>query len=152
MFPSYRMVTASHIDPKISSRKNSKKFERKPKAKAVPTYGLAKSERDCEQENVFLVRVTSQNPKLKKVTETLSGKSAVPSLSIHIYTSKSILSIVCELQGSLPVWESFQVRGKKQRKTENILKSEEGLSRSHTLLWWTSACLSFRLHLLFNKP
>lgn len=58
----------------------------------------------------------------------------MPSLSIHIYTSKSILSIVCELQGSLPARESFQIREKKQRKTENILKSEEGLSRSHTFL------------------
>lgn len=116
MFISYRMVTASHTDPTVSSRKNSKKFERKPKAKAVPTYGLAKSERDCEQENVFLVRVTSQNPKLKKITETLSGKSAVPSLSIYIYTSKSILSIVCELQGSLPAWESVQIREKRKEK------------------------------------
>lgn len=66
MFTSYRVATASHTDPTVSSRKKSKKFERKPKGKALPTYGLAKSERDCEQENVFLVRVTSQNPKLKK--------------------------------------------------------------------------------------
>ena len=42
MFTSYRVVTVSHTVPIVLSRKNSKTFERKPKAKAVPTYALAK--------------------------------------------------------------------------------------------------------------
>ena len=42
MFTSYRVVTVSHTVPTVLGRKNSKTFERKPKAKAVPTYALAK--------------------------------------------------------------------------------------------------------------
>lgn len=53
MFTSYRVVTASHTDPTVSSRKKLKKFERKPKGKAVPTYGLAKSERTVNKKMYF---------------------------------------------------------------------------------------------------
>lgn len=58
-------ITASHTVPTVPCRTKSKKLKwGGNKAEVVPIRGLAKPERDCEQqENVFPITATLQNPK-----------------------------------------------------------------------------------------